>query len=218
MKRSCRFSDHGRESTVTASVINFDDDYMAPIEEPLDTSNKRSQIDNKDGISVKKKQKIVTLMEDSRDVALEKPLDSSNIGYKLLQKAGYNVGEGLGKSKNGIQEPLKMELRNTKDVSGIGVAAAIRKNTEEHRVRVEQFQSCRENIQQEFSRHLSSNHVIVKVKRDLSKVLKVIYELDLRHGHFSHELSESLHECYESIGRLKSTSFDDLESAESITR
>lgn len=210
MKRSCRFSDHGRDAKVMTMIINFDEDYMAPITELENTvtenTNSKSQVN--------KKQKLSSLMEETRESALEKPIDSSNIGFKLLQKAGYQVGEGLGKRRVGIQEPIKIENRNMKDVAGIGVAAAAKRKSEEHRAKQEHQQVSRESVQREFTKYLKNTHTTGKLKKDLSKILKVIYELDLKHGKFSHELSEELHEIYESMARGKSNSCDEVDGPE----
>lgn len=45
-------------------------------------------------------------------------LQPDNVGFRLLQKAGWNVGEGLGKSGDGILEPLKVYKKS--DRRGIG--------------------------------------------------------------------------------------------------
>lgn len=35
-------------------------------------------------------------------------LTDSNIGYKMLQKAGWSEGEGLGSKEDGIKAPINM--------------------------------------------------------------------------------------------------------------
>lgn len=37
----------------------------------------------------------------------DKKLTESNIGYKMLQKAGWKEGEGLGSNEDGIKAPIK---------------------------------------------------------------------------------------------------------------
>ena len=38
----------------------------------------------------------------------EEPIGSSNVGNKLMQAMGWKEGEGLGKSKQGITAPIKV--------------------------------------------------------------------------------------------------------------
>ena len=45
-------------------------------------------------------------------------LQPDNVGFRLLQKAGWNVGEGLGKSGDGILEPLTVYKKS--DRRGVG--------------------------------------------------------------------------------------------------
>lgn len=49
-----------------------------------------------------------------------KPLDESNIGFKMLQKAGWK-GEGLGKNKQGITAPI--EAVKLTEKAGLGSEA-----------------------------------------------------------------------------------------------
>lgn len=35
---------------------------------------------------------------ENRDLGLNKPLDSDNVGFKMLQKLGFKPGAGLGRS------------------------------------------------------------------------------------------------------------------------
>lgn len=45
-------------------------------------------------------------------------LRGSNKGYRMLQKIGWKEGEGLGRDKQGILEPIATEFRRTR--AGIG--------------------------------------------------------------------------------------------------
>ncbi|KAJ3665410.1 hypothetical protein Zmor_000906 [Zophobas morio] len=57
--------------------------------------------------------------EELRQNALNTAISDDNKGFKLLTKMGFKPGEGLGKAKTGITEPIKIEVRNSK--SGIGM-------------------------------------------------------------------------------------------------
>ena len=67
--------------------------------------------------------KTSTKLEDKKRVeGLQKSLDSSNKRFALLTKIGYKPGEGLGKSKDGIIEPIGVEVKTNR--SGLGAEAA----------------------------------------------------------------------------------------------
>ncbi|CAG8516446.1 3902_t:CDS:2 [Ambispora leptoticha] len=53
------------------------------------------------------------------DVAsMDQHLPSSNIGYKLLMKMGWQAGQGLGKSQQGRKDPIRIETKS--DSLGVG--------------------------------------------------------------------------------------------------
>ncbi|CAI2351592.1 unnamed protein product [Caenorhabditis sp. 36 PRJEB53466] len=47
-----------------------------------------------------------------------KPLDSGNVGFKLLKSMGWSEGQGLGKEKQGHVEPVATEVKNNRQ--GLG--------------------------------------------------------------------------------------------------
>ena len=60
-----------------------------------------------------KQTKFITdhVLAPSNSASTEKPIDSNNIGFKMLKSMGYNEGEGLGKEQNGIKQPIKIQIR-----------------------------------------------------------------------------------------------------------
>ena len=54
------------------------------------------------------------------EASLDKPIDSSNIGFRLLAKMGWTQGQGLGRLGQGIKEPIRMQL----NVDGLGLGKA----------------------------------------------------------------------------------------------
>lgn len=49
-----------------------------------------------------------------------KPLDSGNVGFKLLKSMGWSEGQGLGKEKQGKVEPVATEVKNNRQGLGKG--------------------------------------------------------------------------------------------------
>ncbi|TKC44466.1 hypothetical protein EI555_013966, partial [Monodon monoceros] len=50
--------------------------------------------------------------------SLDKPIESDNIGHRLLQKHGWKLGQGLGKSLQGRTDPIPIVVKY--DVMGMG--------------------------------------------------------------------------------------------------
>jgi hypothetical protein len=45
-------------------------------------------------------------------------MNASNVGFRMLRNAGWNVGEGLGKTKQGATEPLRVVRKTSR--RGVG--------------------------------------------------------------------------------------------------
>jgi len=45
-------------------------------------------------------------------------MNASNVGFRMLRNAGWNVGEGLGKKKQGATEPLRVTRKTSR--RGVG--------------------------------------------------------------------------------------------------
>ncbi|KAH7060485.1 hypothetical protein B0J12DRAFT_566403 [Macrophomina phaseolina] len=118
-----------------------DDDYMnMVIEEPSkkETSLQKMQREKRERIersqSHKTKREREEEAEQARDAALNKAIDSSNKGFKMLAKMGFKQGERLGKGEYGVAEPIKLQLKEGRE--GIGMESdkkrKMREAYEEH--------------------------------------------------------------------------------------
>ncbi|KAI8644946.1 G-patch domain-containing protein [Parasitella parasitica] len=58
--------------------------------------------------------------ESTIQVSMETHIPESNIGYKLLQKMGWQAGKGLGSQGQGRVDPIRIELKD--DSLGVGKA------------------------------------------------------------------------------------------------
>lgn len=52
-------------------------------------------------------------LDNVEQASLDTQLTSSNVGFRLLQKMGWK-GKGLGKDEQGITEPIKSGIRDSK--------------------------------------------------------------------------------------------------------
>ncbi len=52
-------------------------------------------------------------------------ISQENKGHKMMQKMGWNVGEGLGKEKTGIREPINVIVREKNKGLGTGVSKSV---------------------------------------------------------------------------------------------
>jgi len=69
--------------------------------------------------------KPVRLLEaERREEGLKEAIPTQNKGFAMLQKMGYNPGQGLGKSGEGRIEPVSVELKA--DRGGLGRDAAVK--------------------------------------------------------------------------------------------
>ncbi|XP_021281544.1 G patch domain-containing protein 8 [Herrania umbratica] len=111
-------------------------------------------------------------LENVEQATLDTRLNSSNIGFRLLQKMGWK-GKGLGKDEQGITEPIRSGIRDPK--LGIG------KQEEDD------FFTAEENIQrrkldievEETEEHAKKREVLAereqKIQTEVKEIRKVFY-------------------------------------------
>lgn len=93
----------------------------------ITVSSKKAKYDE-DHRSKTKPTKI--LEEERRHEGLSNAISSQNKGFAMLTKMGYKEGEAIGKSSNGILEPIGIDIKT--DRGGLGRDAAL-KQLNEHR-------------------------------------------------------------------------------------
>lgn len=70
------------------------------------------------------------LEQERRDEGLSNAISSQNKGFAMLAKMGYKEGQAIGKSNNGILEPIGIDVKT--DRGGLGRDVAL-KQLREHR-------------------------------------------------------------------------------------
>ncbi|OJD29289.1 coiled-coil domain-containing protein 75 [Diplodia corticola] len=126
-----------------------DDDYMNMIiEEPgkKETALQRLQREKRERVERSQNHKTKREQEEeaaaTREAALNKAIDSSNKGFKMLAKMGFKEGGKLGKSDYGVAEPVRVQIKDGRE--GIGMESEkkrkLREVYEEHakKAKVEQ--------------------------------------------------------------------------------
>lgn len=112
-------------------------------------------------------------LEESQKVAIP----TSNIGFKLLEKMGFKPGTGLGKNKDGIQEPIEIKFREGKQ--GVGVESAIKEKAEKYYQEYEKLEKVHRDSFEVVSRRRIREQ---KFASDLYKSRVVCEQLDLEKG------------------------------------
>jgi len=60
--------------------------------------------------------------EGSKKLTLDTPIPEANVGHRMLRSMGWNPGQGLGKRKSGIIDPVRAEKRHGPRRLGFGGA------------------------------------------------------------------------------------------------
>ncbi|KAI8066869.1 hypothetical protein BC940DRAFT_301746, partial [Gongronella butleri] len=69
------------------------------------------------------------LEKEARDKGLENKIESSNKGMKMLMKMGFKQGSGLGKSQQGVDTPIAIDLKQGR--SGLGMDTLMKRKLQE---------------------------------------------------------------------------------------
>lgn len=148
-----------------------------------DTSNKQQR----------KKQKRFSQqehMDTNLKVGLNKPIEASNKGFKLLEKFGFKKEEGgLGKFGTGIQEPLQVRSQLCQPLKlGIGKETSLRLVQARIQEELLKHQQNSASLETNFRHSLKHEQECKLLSRDIAQADKVIEQLDQREDIVRHEL------------------------------
>ncbi|MBN3323499.1 GPTC8 protein, partial [Atractosteus spatula] len=100
--------------------------------------------------------------------SLDKPIESDNIGHRLLQKHGWKLGQGLGKSMQGRTDPVPIILKY--DVMGMGrmeMELDYAEDATEKRRALEVEKEDTEELRQKYKDYAEKEKAIAKALEDL---------------------------------------------------
>ncbi|KAJ8251790.1 hypothetical protein GJAV_G00225470 [Gymnothorax javanicus] len=100
--------------------------------------------------------------------SLDKPIESDNIGHRLLQKHGWKLGQGLGKSMQGRTDPVPIVLKY--DVMGMGrmeMELDYAEDATEKRRVLEVEKEDTEELRQKYKDYAEKEKAIAKALEDL---------------------------------------------------
>lgn len=115
---------------------------------------------------------------------LQKPMEKSSFGMRMLEKMGFKHGEGLGKDGTGIKEPIQVKLKY--DKLGIGSEEAEQKKREETEYQ-RNLKALRQELYYNMKVQVYKDHVkekanIRNVRKDLRQAQDAIEMLDEENG------------------------------------
>jgi len=121
------------------------------------------------------------LEAEQREQALDKPIDSSNKGFAMLQMMGYKPGMAIGKEGSaGLTEPIRPEVKTGR--GGLGRQAALlalQQRKQQIRARAADRRE-RATSAAEFRRRLADKMADRHVQSDLMKSQRVCQQLDTK--------------------------------------
>ncbi|KAK4515748.1 uncharacterized protein ATC70_010701 [Mucor velutinosus] len=118
------------------------------------------------------------LEAEEREKGLQKSIEQSNKGMKMLMKMGFKQGQGLGSSKggssSGIAEPIQVDLKLGR--SGIGMDSEMRK-----REREQEEEELRKRVHidpEEFRNQMASKAKDAQLVRYVNAAVSICEKLD----------------------------------------
>ncbi|XP_031449126.1 G patch domain-containing protein 11 isoform X2 [Phasianus colchicus] len=131
----------------------------------------------------KNRQKSVKEEErERRDLVLSSALGDENKGFALLQKMGYKSGQALGKSGEGIVEPIPLNIKTGR--SGLGHEEFKKRKAEEklenYRKKIHMKKQANEQAADQFRIRFKNKQEERKMEGDLRKSQRACQQLDIQ--------------------------------------
>merc|ERR550532_3017955 len=174
-----------------------DDDYMsANFMEKLEQSDVRpglvfsSKTARLNELERRKRDADVANRTDSKKIkpnlkeALQTPIDKSNKGFALLAKMGFKEGSGLGKTGDGIKDPVPLSMKT--DRTGLGTETIRNEKKQKAEKMLTEMRGMRAKAMQMQREHFKNEKQLQFYERRLFGVLRVsqrvCFQLDSQKG------------------------------------
>lgn len=122
--------------------------------------------------------------KERRDSVLKSALGNENKGFALLQKMGYKSGQALGKSGEGIVEPIPLNIKTGR--GGLGHEELQKRKAEQqlenYRRKIHMKKQADEQAADQFRMRFKSKHEERKIEGDLRKSQRACQQLDTQKG------------------------------------
>ncbi|XP_009482407.1 G patch domain-containing protein 11 isoform X2 [Pelecanus crispus] len=120
--------------------------------------------------------------KERRDLVLKSALGNENKGFALLQKMGYKSGQALGKSGEGIVEPIPLNIKTGR--SGLGHEELKKRKAEEklenYRQKLHMKKQANEQAADQFRIRFKNKQEERKMEGDLRKSQRACQQLDMQ--------------------------------------
>lgn len=113
--------------------------------------------------------------QETREKGLSTAISSDNKGFQLLAKMGFRPGASLGKSQEGLKEPINITVKP--DTSGVGRDRHVKEVIKQKIDVKEKFLERQANT---FRASRAEKNLQIMMRKDLYKAQQVCEELDTR--------------------------------------
>ncbi|XP_040849007.1 G patch domain-containing protein 11 [Ochotona curzoniae] len=163
------------------SFINVQEDIRPGLPMLRQIREARRKEEKQQEANLKNRQKSVKQEEqERRDIGLKNALGCENKGFALLQKMGYKSGQALGKSGDGIVEPIPLNVKTGK--GGLGHEALLKRKAEakleSYRRKVQVQNQAAERAAEQFRMRLKNKQEEMKQEGDLKRSQRACQQLD----------------------------------------
>ncbi|XP_006882415.1 PREDICTED: G patch domain-containing protein 11 [Elephantulus edwardii] len=169
------------EDYMSDSFVNVQQDVRPGLPMLRQVREARRKEEKQQEANLKNRQKSLKQEEqERRDIGLKNALGCENRGFALLQKMGYRSGQALGKSGDGIVEPIPLTVKTGK--GGIGHETSLKRKAEErlesYKRKVHMKNQAQENAAEQFRMRLKNKQDEMKLEGDLKRSQRACQQLD----------------------------------------
>ncbi|XP_059104317.1 G patch domain-containing protein 11 [Peromyscus eremicus] len=169
------------EDYMSDAFINVQEDVRPGVPMLRQIREARRKEEKQQEANLKNRQKSVKEEErERRDLGLKNALGCENKGFALLQKMGYKSGQALGKSGDGIVEPIPLNVKTGK--SGLGHETLQKRKAEErlenYRRKIHMINQNEEKAAEQFRMRMKSKQDEMRLEGDLRRSQRACQQLD----------------------------------------